>query len=75
MAQTGQSDAIHSPEACAKTVVRLTTMWRRRLRYGADRPVGRNPFPGGMRQDGGEVDDTGVLIDRGGLHGRDLMLA
>jgi predicted nucleic acid-binding protein len=24
MAQTGQSDAIHSPEACASTVVRLT---------------------------------------------------
>ena len=23
MAQTGQSDAIHSPEACARTVVRL----------------------------------------------------
>ena len=24
MAQTGQSEAIHSPEACASTVVRLT---------------------------------------------------
>ena len=24
MAQTGQSEAIHSPDACARTVVRLT---------------------------------------------------
>jgi hypothetical protein len=26
MAQTGQSEAIHSPDACASTVVRLMTL-------------------------------------------------
>jgi hypothetical protein len=43
MAQTGQSDAIHSPEA--------------------------------MRQHGRKIDDAGGLVDRRGLHGRDLVLA
>ena len=28
-----------------------------------------------MRQDRREIDDAGGLVDRGGLHGRDLMLA
>ena len=43
MAHTGQSEEIHSPEACARTVVRLTVPAR--------------------------------LVDGGGLHGGDLMLA
>ena len=43
MAQTGQSEAIHSPDAWASTVVKLT--------------------------------DAGGLIDRGRLHGCDLVLA
>ena len=42
---------------------------------GADRPVRGDPFPRGMRQHGGQVDDARALVDRGGLHGGDLMLA
>ena len=47
----------------------------RGLADGADRPVRGNPFPGRMRQHGRQIDDARGLIDRGGLHRRDLMLA
>jgi hypothetical protein len=50
-------------------------MRRRCLGDGAYRPVGRNPFSRGMRQDCAEPNDPDTLIDRGGLHGGDLMLA
>ena len=42
---------------------------------GADRPVRGDPFPGGMGQHGGQIDDAGGLIDGGSLYRRDLMLA
>ena len=38
------------------------------LADGANRPVRRNPFPRGMRQDRGEIDDPGALVDRGRLY-------
>ena len=41
----------------------------------ADRPVGGHPFPGGMRQHGGQLDQAGILFDRGGLNHRDFLLA
>ena len=41
----------------------------------ADGPVRGNPFPGGMSQNGRELDLTGGLIDRGRLEGSDLVLA
>ena len=48
---------------------------RCRLADRADRPVGGNPLPRRMRQNCREIDDTGALIDRRRLYGRDLMLA
>ncbi len=50
-------------------------MRARHLGHGTDRPIRGNPFAGGMRQHGGQVHDAGGLIDRGGLHGGDLVLA
>ena len=50
-------------------------MRRRSIADGADRPVGRDPLPGSMRQHGGQIDRAGGLVDGGGLHGGDLMLA
>jgi hypothetical protein len=50
------------------------------MRYGrladrANRPVGGNPFSSGMNEGGGEPDQAAVVVDGGGLNGRDLMLA
>ena len=50
-------------------------MGRSRFADRADRPVGRDPFAGGMDERGGEPDQAVVLIDRGGLDRRDLVLA
>ena len=50
-------------------------MCGRRFADAADWPVRRDPFSGSVGEDGGEPDDPGGLIDRGALHGRDLMLA
>jgi hypothetical protein len=41
----------------------------------ADRPISGNPFSQGMYQNRGGPDNAGGLINRGGLHGCDLMLA
>src|SRR5262249_17349791 len=41
---------------------------------GADRPVRSDPFSRRMRKHGRQVDYPARLVDRGGLHGRDLML-
>lgn len=43
-------------------------VWGRGLADGADWPVRRNPFPRGMRQRGGEIDDAGGLVDGRGLY-------
>jgi hypothetical protein len=39
----------------------------------ADRPVRGNPLARRMRQGDGQPDQTGRVIDRGGLHRRNLM--
>ena len=41
---------------------------------GADRPIRGNPFARGMGEHGGQIDDAGGLVDRGGLDRGDLML-
>ena len=41
----------------------------------ADRPVRGDPFPRGVRQQRGQPDLAGVLVDGGGLDGGDLVLA
>src|SRR5260370_8277157 len=40
-----------------------------------DRPVGRYPFTRGVGEHGGQPNEACLLVDRGGLHGRDLVLA
>jgi len=50
-------------------------MGGRRFTDGADRPIRRDPFSRGMRQNRTEPDDAGGCVNGGGLHGRDLMLA
>jgi hypothetical protein len=42
---------------------------------GANRPVRRNPFPGGMRQHGREIDPAGSLVHCRGLDRGNLMPA
>ena len=41
----------------------------------ADRPIRGDPFARGVSQHRRQIDDAGGLIERGGLDGRDLMLA
>ncbi len=41
----------------------------------ADWPIGGDPFARSMRQHGGQIDHPGRVIDGGGLHRGDLMLA
>src|SRR3954471_10288315 len=41
---------------------------------GTDRPIRCDPFAGGVRKRGGQIDHPGGLVDGGGLHGRNLML-
>ncbi len=45
------------------------------LADGTNRPVRGDPLPGGMGQKGGQSDLAAFLVDRGGLHGGDLVLA
>jgi hypothetical protein len=42
---------------------------------GTDRPVGGDPFAGGVREQGGKVDLSRGLLDPGGLDGCYLLLA
>jgi hypothetical protein len=48
---------------------------RRRLADWANRPIGGDPLARAMRQHCRQIDDPGGLIDGGGLHHRDFMLA
>src|SRR5216684_6878379 len=41
----------------------------------ADRPVRRDPFPGGMGQQRGQPDLAAILVDRGGLNRGNFVLA
>ena len=50
-------------------------MWVGGFADRADRPVRGDPLARGMRQNGAEPDNPGTLVNRGGLHRRDLMLA
>jgi len=43
--------------------------------HGAYRPVRRDPFSRGMGEHCGELDQPRLLIDGGGLHRRNFMLA
>ena len=43
--------------------------------YGTDRPIRCDPFAGGVRKRGGQIDHSGRMVDGGRLHGRNLMLA
>ena len=47
----------------------------RRLADWADRPVGRYPFPGRVREHGRQPNQSSLVVDRGGLHGRNLVFA
>src|SRR5258706_14426552 len=40
-----------------------------------DRPIGRYPFPRGVGEHSRQSDEASLLVDGGGLHGRDLVLA
>ena len=41
---------------------------------GTNRPIRCDPFAGGVRKRGGQIDHPGGLVDGGGLHGGNLML-
>jgi hypothetical protein len=49
-------------------------MWCRGLADWADRPIGRYPFSGRVREHSGQPNKPGLIVDRGSLHGRDLVL-
>src|ERR1700724_3158348 len=51
------------------------TLRRIDLADAADRPVRGHPLAGRMGKEGGKPDPPGLAVDRGGLNGRDLMLA
>ena len=50
-------------------------MRRGRLADRADRPVGRNPFAGGMNERRRKFDQAALAVDGGGLNRCDLVLA
>ncbi len=54
---------------------RAHPMRRGRIADRAHRPFRRHPFAGGMGEHGRQSNEAGVLIDRRGLHGRDLVPA
>jgi hypothetical protein len=64
-AQTGHNDGVAERGADPLRADRFADR--------AQRPVRRNPFPGGMCQQRGQPDLAGFLVNRGGLDGRDLV--
>jgi len=68
MAQTGQSEAIHSPEEWASTVVRLTVpvFWLRSARHGRTSAARLAAIPAGESPANRRSPDTVVVISSDG---------
>src|SRR5271157_6368905 len=66
---TGNANESKQRIASSVSQRRAHPMRCRRRTDGADGPVRGYPFPGGMREHRGEIDDAGRLVQRGRLNG------